>query len=145
MGVARQRLGEGAQRGDVTGSSPTDRGRLGTKRHVLTDGRGIPLAVTLTGANVYDKWMEGATLDAISICGMLAPILPRHLCLDKGYNYDDSELEALDRGVRPHIRRRGEPPLVGHIRGKARRWVVERTNSWRNSFSRSSHSLATQG
>jgi hypothetical protein len=43
-------------------------------------------------------------------------------------------LEALDRGVKPHIRRRGEPPLIGHIRGKPRRWVVERTNSWHNSF-----------
>jgi len=37
--------------------------------------------------------------------------------------------------VRPHIRRRGEPPLTGPIRGKkARRWVVERTGSWHNNF-----------
>ena len=27
-----------------------------------------------------------------------------------------------------------EPPLIGHVRGKPRRWVVERTNSWHNSF-----------
>jgi transposase len=78
--------------------------------------------------------MVGATLDAIPICGMLGPILPKHICLDKGYDYDDPELEARDRGVKPHIRRRGEPPLVGHVRGKPRRWVVERTNSWHNNF-----------
>jgi hypothetical protein len=78
--------------------------------------------------------MVGATLDAIPICGMLGPILPKHICLDKGYDYDDPELEALDRGVKPHIRRRGEPPLIGHVRGKPRRWVVERTNSWQIAF-----------
>ena len=36
VGVARQRVGEGAKRGDLTGPSPTDRGQLDTKRHVLT-------------------------------------------------------------------------------------------------------------
>jgi IS5 family transposase len=78
--------------------------------------------------------MVGATLDAIPIGGMLKPLLPKHLCLDKGYDYDDPEQEARARGVKPHIRRRGEPPLVGCVRGKPRRWVVERTNSWHNNF-----------
>jgi hypothetical protein len=27
----------------MTGPNPTDRGKLGTKRHVLTDGQGIPI------------------------------------------------------------------------------------------------------
>ena len=34
------------------------------KRHVLTDGRGVPLAVTLSAANVHDKWQLAPTLDA---------------------------------------------------------------------------------
>jgi IS5 family transposase len=134
VGLTRQRRGEGAKRGDVTGPNPTDRGKLGTKRHVLTDGRGIPLAVTLTGANVHDKWMVGATLDAIPLRQGRRPLLPRHLCLDKGYDYKDCDQEARERGVKPHIRRRGEPALVGCVRGKPRRWVVERTNSWHNNF-----------
>lgn len=54
---SRQRLGEDAQRGGLTGPSPTDRGKLGTKRHVLTDGRGVAVGVTLTGANIHDKWI----------------------------------------------------------------------------------------
>jgi hypothetical protein len=37
-------------------------------------------------------------------------------------------------GIRPHIRQRGEQPLIGKVRGKHRRWVVERTNSWHNRF-----------
>src|SRR6266851_9004313 len=63
------------------------------------------------------------------------PRRPKNLCLDKGYDYEQPEQEARARGVKPHIRRRGEPALTGPIRGKKpRRWVVERTNSWHNNF-----------
>ena len=54
----------------------------------------------------------GATLDAIPIWRMLKPMLPKHLCLDKGYDYHDCEQEARERGVKPHIRRRGEAVLL---------------------------------
>ena len=37
--------------GDITGPNPTDRGKLGTKRHVLTDQRGIPLSLVITTAS----------------------------------------------------------------------------------------------
>jgi putative transposase len=104
------------------------------KRHVLTDGRGVPIAVTITGANVHDKWMAGATLDAVVMRAARGPRRPAHLCLDKGYDYADTEREVRLRRVRPHIRRRGERPLVGRFRGRPRRWVVERTNSWHNRF-----------
>jgi transposase len=36
--------------GRHTGRSPVDRGRPGSKHHVITDGHGTPLAVLLTGA-----------------------------------------------------------------------------------------------
>ena len=58
----------------------------------------------------------------------------QHLCLDKGYDYADAEVAVRRRGIVPHIRRRGENALVGCVRGKPRRWVVERTNSWHNRF-----------
>ncbi|EMY15739.1 transposase DDE domain protein [Leptospira weilii str. Ecochallenge] len=38
------------------------------------------------------------------------------------------------RNIRPHIRKKGEKPLIGKYKGKPRRWVVERTNSWHNRF-----------
>jgi hypothetical protein len=38
------------------------------------------------------------------------------------------------RRVTPHIRQKGEQPLLGQVRGKPRRWVVERTGSWHNRF-----------
>jgi len=135
MDLARQRERQGTKRGDLTGPNPTDRGKLGTKRHVLTDGAGVPLAVTLTGANVHDKHMVGKTLDAVAMRAPRGPRRPKNICLDKGYDYKQPEQEARARGVKPHIRRRGEPALTGPIRGKKpRRWVVERTNSWHNNF-----------
>jgi IS5 family transposase len=92
------------------------------------------LAVTLTGANVHDKWMVGATVDALVLRAPRGPRRPKHLCLDKGYDYADSEHEVRRRGIVPHIRRRGEKRMVGCIHGKPRRWVVERTNAWHNQF-----------
>jgi putative transposase len=41
--------------GDQTGKDPTNRGKLGTKRHQLTDAQGLPSAVTLCGANRHDR------------------------------------------------------------------------------------------
>ena len=78
--------------------------------------------------------MAGATLDAVVFRGPRGPRRPRNLCLDKGFDYRDTEREIRDRRVVPHIRRRGEKPLAGCVRGKPRRWVVERTNSWHNRF-----------
>jgi putative transposase len=130
----RQRLSKSAKRGDLTGPNPTDRAKRGTKRHVLTDARGVPLAVILTGANVHDKWMVGAILDACVFKGARGPRRPVHLCLDKGYDFRDSEAAVRTRRIVPHIRRVREKPMVGCVRGKPRRWVVERTNSWHNQF-----------
>jgi len=104
------------------------------KRHVLTDGRGVPLAVLITGANVHDKGMVADVLDAVVLRAPRGPRRPEHLCLDKGYDFADVAAVVRRRGIIPHIRRRGEPPLLGCVRGTPRRWVVERTNSWHNRF-----------
>ena len=40
--------------GEKTGKSPVDRRKLGSKHHLLVEGQGIPLAVSLTGANRHD-------------------------------------------------------------------------------------------
>jgi transposase len=134
MDLARQRYGESAKRGDHTGPNPTDRAKSGVKRHILTDSRGVPLAACLSAANVHDKWLAADVLDAVVIRAPRGPRRPKHVCLDKGYDYLDVEVEICMRGVVPHIRRRGESPMIGCVRGKPRRWIVERTNSWHNRF-----------
>jgi transposase len=40
--------------GEKTGKSPVDRSKLGSKHHLLVEGRGIPLSMSLTGANRHD-------------------------------------------------------------------------------------------
>ena len=45
----------GERGGEETGPNPVDRGRPGSKRHLLVGGDGLPLSVILTGANVHDS------------------------------------------------------------------------------------------
>lgn len=77
--------------------------------------------------------MAGKTLDAVPLRASRGPRRPTHLCLDKGYDYRDTEQEVRLRKIKPHLRRRGEKPRTCK-RGRPRRWVVERTNSWHNNF-----------
>jgi transposase len=51
----------------MTGPNPTDRGKLGTKRHVLTDGQGIPLSIVITVASTHDMKAAINTLDNIVV------------------------------------------------------------------------------
>ena len=61
-------LGErpGQKRGRKTGPNPTDKGKPGTKRHLLVlDRGGIPLSVMTTAANVNDSMVFEELLDSI--------------------------------------------------------------------------------
>ena len=61
--VYGQRVHRGKKGGAATGPNPTDRGKAGTKRHLLTDRHGLPLAFVLTGANVHDSVPLAELLD----------------------------------------------------------------------------------
>ena len=54
--------------GEQTGPNPTDRAKRGSKRHLICDGRGAPLAIRLTGANRNDSQEALALVDAIPRC-----------------------------------------------------------------------------
>jgi putative transposase len=120
--------------GKKTGKNPTDRGKLGVKRSTLIDGRGVPLAVAVDGANVPDAKLVAETLDGIPIPRPEStPQQPQHLCLDKGYCGAQSDQEARQRGYTPHVPRKvNEAPKPKRRRTPARRWKVERTHSWLN-------------
>ncbi len=94
----------------------------------------MPLAAVLGAANVHDKWSLAQTLDSVVLTAPRGPRRPAHLCLDKGYDFPDCDELVRTRRIVPHIRRKGEPPLVGRAHGKPRRWVVERTGSWHNRY-----------
>lgn len=48
-------VGAGEKRGSLTGPNPVDRGKKGSKLHVLSEAQGLPLAVAISGANVHDS------------------------------------------------------------------------------------------
>jgi len=122
--------------GEKTGKNPTDRGKLGSKRHILVDERGAPLAIVVSGANAHDKTCAVAVLNALVVRRPRTIYRVHHLCADKGYDYEDIRRAAARRNYRVHIKRREVPvediPLAK--RYPARRWVVERTLSWQNDF-----------
>lgn len=125
--------------GEETGQSPVDRAKQGTKRSILTDGRGAPLSIVVTGANTHDKKVALSTLDSI-VVKRPEKIIYRihHLCLDAGYDYADIIAGVLARDYILHLRKRGEvrKEVEGEKKYPARRWVVERTHSWMNRFRR---------
>ena len=125
----------------MTGHNPTDRSKLGTKRHILTDKDGIPLSI-ITSANTHDVIVAIETVDSMVIKRPFSKSTTiknrnkqkkQNLCLDKAYHSKEIEQEIVKRGYIPHIRHRSEERIF-HRKHPARRWVVERTNSWHNRF-----------
>jgi len=55
--------------GEQTGPNPTDRGKTGTKRHLLTEAAGITIGLVVTGANRHDKTQGEAVFESM-------PLLP---------------------------------------------------------------------
>ena len=122
--------------GEDTGPNPTDRGKSGSKRHHLVDGRGTPLAAVVTGANDTDMKTNPAVLEGM-VVKRPRPTKkkPQHLCEDKGYDYPECREQASARGYIPHIPQKGTDPSAlpeGEKRHPARRWVAERTHAWAN-------------
>ena len=125
--------------GDKTGPNPTDRGKGGVKRSVITEGHGVPLAVVIEGANRHDMKLTRPTLEDI-VVERPAPTeaKPQGMCLDKGYDYNEVRDILREFGFTAHIRARGEEAKILKTEAgfKAHRWVVERTHSWMNRLRR---------
>jgi putative transposase len=125
--------------GEKTGPNPTDRGKSGVKRSLLTEGHGVPIGLVVEGANRHDMKLVRATLSGI-VVDRPEPTAakPQGMCLDKGYDYDEVRDILHDFGFTPHIRPRGEEAkaIKREAGFKARRWVVERAHSWMNRFRR---------
>lgn len=118
--------------GEKTGPNPTDRGKSGVKRSLLTEGQGVPIGVAIAGANRHDMKLARPTIESIIIeRPEPSEEQPQAMCLDKGYDYDEVRDILREFGFTAHIRTRGEETrALRHEAGfKARRWVVEKTHS----------------
>lgn len=132
----RLRHSGGKKGGEETGPNPTDKGKPGSKHHLLVDRKGIPLTLLLTAANVHDSKVLDDLLDSIpAIPGPRGRprFRPDKLHADKGYDYPRCRRSCRKRGIRPRIARRGIEPKD---RLGRHRWVVERTHAWRGKFRR---------
>ncbi|MCX5328446.1 MULTISPECIES: IS5 family transposase [unclassified Streptomyces] len=126
----------GRAQGPKSGPSPVDRARPGSKHHIITDGQGIPLAVSLTGGNRNDVTQLLPLLDKIpAVAGVVGRPRrrPDMLFADRGYDHDKYRRLLRQRGIRPAIAERGQPHGTGL---GTFRWVVERTISWLHGFRR---------
>lgn len=105
----------------------------------MTEAKGIPVAVVLSGANRHDMKKLADLLDATVV--EPAPTEPPQLALDRGYDFPSCRAEATARGYTAHIPPKASQatplPPPGHPdRHPPRRWVVEVAHSWCNRFRR---------
>ena len=142
----------------MTGNNHTDRSKLVTKRHILTDKKGILLSAIISSASTHDIKLVTDVVDNVVISrpsskyrnGRRRKVRRhQHLCLDKGYNSECKEQELIiKRGYILHIpikkkkKKKGTNneediitrPILNIKKYSPKRWVVERTNSWHNRF-----------
>lgn len=122
--------------GAQTGPNPTDRGKNGSKHHVITDAQGIPLATKLTGANRHDVTQLLPLVDAIPpVSGKRGRPRkrPERVQGDRAYHSQPHRKALRQRGIEPVLAERN----TKHGSGLGvHRWVVERTLSWLHQFRR---------
>jgi IS5 family transposase len=122
--------------GPATGPNPTDRGKPGTKRHLVSDARGIPLAEFITAANVNEVTVLERLIDSIPpVRGRVGRPRrrPEKLHADKGYRSRRNQPALQARGIQSRIAR---PMIDASERLGRHRWVVERTFAWLNQMKR---------
>ena len=115
----------------MTGNNPTDRSKLGSKRHILTDKDGIPLYTIITSANTHDVTVAIDTIDSIVIKRSSSTLSKQkhkqkqNLCLDldKAYHSKEIEQEITNRGYISHTydiegkKKRNAPRNIQHKDG----------------------------
>jgi len=109
--------------GELTGPNPTDRGKRGTKYHLVVATDGLPLAVIPSAANVHDTRLFPHLLRmAQVVCAAIA-----RLYADAGYDSADNRALCRQDGIQPYIRRVG----ASHGSGLgAVRYIVEHGCAW---------------
>jgi transposase len=117
----------GSVAAEATGPNPTDRARPGTKRHVLTDAQGIPLAQLLTPTNQNEITVFELLLGAVPPERRRVGE-PRHrptkLHADRAYDCPRARRALRARNIQGRIARRG---IDSSAELGRQRWVVERT------------------
>ena len=120
----------------MTGPSPVDRGKPGSKIHALSDRNGLPLAVAISAANTNDNQALKPLVRAVpAIRSRRGPRRrkPAKLHADKAYDSAETRSWLRKRGITPRIARKGieSKERLGRVR-----WVIERTMAWFTGYRR---------
>ena len=118
------------------GANPIDRGKPGSKLHLVCDGGRLPLTMAVTAANIPDVTMMEAMVDdipPIRTPSRRRRTRPAAVHADKGYDSGANRAWLWRRGIRPRIARRG---VESSARPGRQRWKVERALSWLSCFRR---------
>lgn len=141
----RLRQRQGGKRGPLTGPNPTDRGKPGSKVHLITDRNGLPLSLGISGANMHDS------LGLKPLVRGIPPIhsrrgprrrRPAKLHAGKGYDYDHLRRWLRKRGIHHRIARKG---IESSQQLGRHHWVVEKTNFVARRMPTPAPPLRTQG
>ncbi|MFI5615208.1 IS5 family transposase [Amycolatopsis sp. NPDC051903] len=119
-----------AKKGDMTGPNPVDRGKSGSKIHVLSDRAGLPLSVAVSAANTNDSYALKPLVMAIpAITSRRGPRRrkPGKLHADKAYDQADLRKWVRGRGIKVRIARKG---IESRKKLGKHRWVIERSIAW---------------
>ncbi|MFD9813036.1 IS5 family transposase [Streptomyces sp. NPDC059080] len=119
-----------ALKGPLTGPNPTDRGKKGSKIHLLVDRNGLPVSVAISAANTHDSLaLQPLVRGVPPVRSRRGPRRrkPARLHADKVYDYDHLRRWLRSKGIVPRIARRG---IESSQHLGRHRWVVERTMSW---------------
>jgi transposase len=116
---------------EAVGPNPTDRGKNGSKIHLLCDEHGIPLSFFVSAANLNDcTGLERLLHSCVCVQEeFVQNVVPENLSADAGYTGYAETIYFY--GYIPHIRPRHEEAQAIRTQGfKARRWIVESVFSW---------------
>ncbi|MGV9246996.1 IS5 family transposase [Streptomyces sp. NPDC003710] len=119
-----------AKGGTLTGPNPVDRGKKGSKIHLITERTGLPLSIGISAANTHDsQGLEPLVRGIPPIRSGRGPRRrrPAKLHADKGYDYDHLRRWLRSRNITPRIARKG---IESSQRLGRHRWTVERTVAW---------------
>ena len=109
----------------MDGPNPTDRGKGGVKRSLLTEAQGIPVGLAVD----HDMKLVRATVDSLPVPRPApSPDQPQGMCLDKGYDFDEVRRTLDEFGF--------TAPSAGEEAKAIKSQSQERSHSWLNRFRR---------
>lgn len=122
-------VGKAIHGGEQTGKNPTDRGKKGRKRSLITDENGIPCSIICNKASIHDvKFVEENLKQLIFMPDQIL-----RLYGDKGYVGCEKKIRSssfvMEVENRSNMKKQNKRSSLGK-----KRWPVERTHAWANNF-----------